>query len=144
MFYYAAPMYQVNKLVVLHPVLGYRHTNTYFYYFTHNKFRTPVILKKFYEGLWDHIDICVCESLWVYGPNNFWTPEPIFIKLLMYNMSPKAVLTAYFINPSWVLPNWSLLSYWGNNFNITWTAEPISCNLVCVSCHLRQSQRHTS
>jgi hypothetical protein len=32
-------------------------------------------------GLWDHLAVCVC--MWI-PPNNFWMPEPDFIKLGMY------------------------------------------------------------
>jgi hypothetical protein len=33
-------------------------------------------------------------------PINFWMPEPIFMKLGVYIMTPEPILTAYFINPS--------------------------------------------
>jgi hypothetical protein len=33
-------------------------------------------------------------------PINFWMPEPIFINLGIYIMTPEPVQTAYFINPS--------------------------------------------
>jgi hypothetical protein len=36
-----------------------------------------------------------CES-----PVNFWTPEPIFMKLGMYTMAPQPISTTYFINTS--------------------------------------------
>jgi hypothetical protein len=31
---------------------------------------------------------------------NFWTTEPIFLKLVMYITAPKPMSTAYFIDPS--------------------------------------------
>jgi hypothetical protein len=31
---------------------------------------------------------------------NFWLPEPIFMKLGMYIMSPETIFMAYIINPS--------------------------------------------
>jgi hypothetical protein len=39
---------------------------------------------------------CVC----MYPPINFWIPEPIFLKLAVYIMTPEPISTAYFINPS--------------------------------------------
>jgi hypothetical protein len=36
--------------------------------------------------------VCVCEC--------FWMPEPIFMKLGMYRMTPESISTVYSINPS--------------------------------------------
>jgi hypothetical protein len=33
-------------------------------------------------------------------PNNFWTSEPIVMKLGMYIMLPEIISTAYLVNPS--------------------------------------------
>jgi hypothetical protein len=40
---------------------------------------------------------CLCVYV---SPINFWTPEPISMKLGTYNMSPEPIPTEYLINSS--------------------------------------------
>jgi hypothetical protein len=47
------------------------------------------------ELMWS--PFCLCLYI---PPINFWMPEPIFMKLGMYIMTPEPISTAYFINPS--------------------------------------------
>jgi hypothetical protein len=42
-------------------------------------------------GLWDHVAVCVCLCI---HPINFWTPEPISMKLGMYITAPEPISTA--------------------------------------------------
>jgi hypothetical protein len=56
-------------------------------------------------GLWVNLAIPVhagaCRSVCVPAlPNNFWTPEPITMKLGMYIMPPEELSMPYFITPS--------------------------------------------
>jgi hypothetical protein len=58
-----------------------------------------------YHGTWAHPNGVLHKSLpsvcvSVYPPINFWMPEPICMKLGMYNMAPELIQTAYIINPS--------------------------------------------
>jgi hypothetical protein len=43
-----------------------------------------------------------CLPIWLcvlYIPINFWTAEPIFMKLGMYVMAPEPMLTQYVVSP---------------------------------------------
>jgi hypothetical protein len=94
------------------------------------------LLKKIKVRLCDHLAVYVCI------PHiNFWTPEPIFMKLGMYIMTPEPISTAYFINPSYqsvcivlsLLGNGSVNTSWWqtNTRNRRITGRVVFC-AVCV------------
>jgi hypothetical protein len=48
---------------------------------------------------WTLLCVCVCICLCIHLIN-LWKPDPIFLKLGMYIMTPEPISTAYFIKPS--------------------------------------------
>jgi hypothetical protein len=64
----------------------------------------------------------VCVSVYSYPSINFWMPEPIFMKLGMYNMTPEPISVAYFVNPSQCQ---SYVTTDGQSASLSWRQAPI-------------------